>query len=109
VKAEREMENQRVQVVEMTLPAVIAVQTGMNEPRYASLKGIMAAKKKEMRTVGLAELGLDAGQVGGKAARLKTLRLAHPPKGKGAEMLTGSADEVAKELVRRIREKTGVI
>jgi electron transfer flavoprotein beta subunit len=109
VRAEREMENQRVQVVEMTLPAVVAVQTGMNEPRYASLKGIMAAKKKEMRTLGLAELGLDPKQVGGQAARLKTLRLAPPPKGKGAEMLTGSADDVAKELVRRIREKTGVI
>jgi electron transfer flavoprotein beta subunit len=109
VKAEREMENQRVQVVELTLPAVIAVQTGMNEPRYASLKGIMAAKKKEMRTLGLADLGLDPKQVGGQAARLKTLRLAPPPKGKGAEMLTGSADDVAKELVRRIREKTGVI
>jgi electron transfer flavoprotein beta subunit len=69
----------------------------------------MAAKKKEMRTLGLAELGLDPKQVGGQAARLKTLRLAPPPKGKGAEMLTGSADDVAKELVRRIREKTGVI
>jgi electron transfer flavoprotein beta subunit len=109
VKVERELENQRVQVVEMTLPAVVAVQTGMNEPRYASLKGIMAAKKKEIRTVGLGDLGLDPGQVGGKAARMKTVRLAPPPKGKGAEILTGTADEVARELVRRIREKTGVI
>jgi hypothetical protein len=40
---------------------------------------------------------------------MKTLRLAPPPKGEGAEMLTGSADDVARELVRRIREKTGVI
>jgi electron transfer flavoprotein beta subunit len=109
VKAERELENQRVQVVELTLPAVLAVQTGMNEPRYASLKGIMAAKKKEVRTVGLADLGLDPKTVGGGAARMKTIRLAPPPKGKGAEMLTGSADDIAKELVRRIREKTGVI
>lgn len=109
VKAERELENQRVQVVEMTLPAVLAVQTGMNEPRYASLKGIMAAKKKEVRTVSLADLGLDPNAVGGAAARMKTVRLAPPPKGKGAEILTGSADDIAKELVRRIREKTGVI
>jgi electron transfer flavoprotein beta subunit len=109
VKVERELENQRVQVLEMTLPAVVAVQTGMNEPRYASLKGIMAAKKKEIRTAGLGDLGLDAGRVGGKAARMKTVRLAPPPKGKGAEILSGSADEVAKEIVRRIREKTGVI
>jgi electron transfer flavoprotein beta subunit len=109
IRVERELENQKVQVVEMTLPAVVAVQTGINEPRYASLKGIMAAKKKEIRTVGLQEIGLDPAQVGGSAARLRTVRLAHPPKGQGAEILKGSADEVAKELVKRIREKTGVL
>ena len=109
IRVERELENQKVQVVEMSLPAVVAVQTGINEPRYASLKGIMAAKKKEIRTVSLQEIGLDAAKVGGAAARLKTVRLAHPPKGKGAEILKGSADEVAKELVKRIREKTGVL
>ncbi|HEU4401917.1 MAG TPA: electron transfer flavoprotein subunit beta/FixA family protein [Candidatus Polarisedimenticolia bacterium] len=109
IRVERELENNRLQVVDLTLPAVITVQTGINEPRYASLKGIMAAKKKEIRTVGLKDLGLDAGQVGGKAARLKTLRLAPPPKGKGAEMLQGPADKVAQEILRRIREKTGVV
>ncbi|HEV8201751.1 MAG TPA: electron transfer flavoprotein subunit beta/FixA family protein [Candidatus Polarisedimenticolia bacterium] len=109
IRVERELENQKVQVVEMTLPAVVAVQTGINEPRYASLKGIMAAKKKEIKTVGLAEIGLDPAQVTASAARFKTVRLAIPPKGKGAEILKGSADEVAKELVKRIREKTGVL
>ena len=92
-----------------SLPAVITVQTGINEPRYASLKGIMAAKKKEIRTVALKDLGLDAAEVGGRAARLRTVRLASPPKGKGAEILKGPADEIARELVKRIREKTGVI
>jgi electron transfer flavoprotein beta subunit len=109
IRVERELENQKVQVVEMTLPAVVAVQTGINEPRYASLKGIMAAKKKEIKTVGLAEIGLDPAQVAASAARFRTVRLAIPPKGKGAEILKGSADEVAKELVKRIREKTGVL
>jgi electron transfer flavoprotein beta subunit len=109
IRVERELENQKVQVVEMTLPAVVAVQTGINEPRYASLKGIMAAKKKEIKTVGLQEIGLDPAQVTASAARFRTVRLAIPPKGKGAEILKGSADEVAKELVKRIREKTGVL
>jgi electron transfer flavoprotein beta subunit len=109
VRVERELEAGKLQVIDLTLPAVVAVQTGINEPRYASLKGIMAAKKKEIRTVGLADLGLDASQAGAGAARLKTLRLMIPPKGKGAEILKGSADEVSRELVRRIREKTGVI
>jgi len=109
VRVEREMENNRLQVVELRLPAVVTVQTGINEPRYASLKGIMAAKKKEIRTVGLKDLGLDPAQVGARASRLRTVRLASPPKGKGAEILNGSPDEIARELVRRIREKTGVI
>jgi electron transfer flavoprotein beta subunit len=106
---ERELGENRLQVVEMTLPAVVTVQTGINTPRYATLKGIMAAKKKEIRTVGLSDLGLDPNEVGGRAARLKSIRLAPPPKGKGAELIEGSPDEVANELVKRIREKTGVI
>jgi electron transfer flavoprotein beta subunit len=109
LRVERELENNQVQIVDLRLPAVVAVQTGINEPRYASLKGIMAAKKKEIRTVSLADIGLDAAQVGSQAARLKTVQVAPPPKGKGAELLTGGADEVARELVKRIREKTGVI
>ncbi len=109
VRVEREMENNRLQVVELRLPAVITVQTGINEPRYASLKGIMAAKKKEIRTVGPSDLGIAAGAIGGAGARLRTVRLAPPPKGQGAEILKGAPEEVAKELLRRIREKTGVI
>jgi electron transfer flavoprotein beta subunit len=109
LRVERELGENRLQVVEMELPAVVTVQTGINTPRYASLKGIMAAKKKEIRTVGLADLGLEASEVGGRAARLKSIRLAPPPKGKGAEIIEGGPDEVAQELVKRIREKTGVI
>ena len=109
VRVERELENNQLQIVDLVLPAVVTVQTGINEPRYASLKGIMAAKKKEVRIVGLADLGLDAAQVGGGASRIRTIKIAPPPKGKGADLLTGSASEIAQELLRRIREKTGVI
>ena len=109
VRVERELENNRLQIVDLTLPAVITVQTGINEPRYASLKGIMAAKKKEIRTLTLADLKVDAGAIAASSARFRTVRLAPPPKAKGAEILSGPADQVAKELVKRIREKTGVI
>ena len=109
VRVERELENNRLQVVDLTLPAVITVQTGINEPRYASLKGIMAAKKKEIKTVGLSDLGLDASIVGAAASRMKTVRLDVPPKGEGAEIIEGGPDEIAAELVKRIRENTGVI
>jgi len=109
VRVERELENNRLQIVDLTLPAVITVQTGINEPRYASLKGIMAAKKKEIRTLSLADLKLGAAEIAASKGRYRTVRLAPPPKGKGAEVLTGSADKIAKDLVTRIREKTGVI
>jgi len=109
VRVERELENNRLQIVDLTLPAVITVQTGINEPRYASLKGIMAAKKKEIRTLALADLKLGAAEIAASKGRYRTVRLAPPPKGKGAEMLTGPADRIAKDLVTRIREKTGVI
>src|SRR5881396_662597 len=109
MRVERELENNRLQIVDLTLPAVVTVQTGINEPRYASLKGIMAAKKKEIRTLTLADLKVDAGAIAASSARFRTVRLAPPPKAKGAEILSGPADQVAKELVKRIREKTGVI
>jgi len=109
VRVERELENNRLQIVDLKLPAVITVQTGINEPRYASLKGIMAAKKKEIRTLSLADLKIDAGSITAAGARFRTVRLAPPPKGQGAEILSGPADQIAKELVKRIREKTGVI
>ena len=57
----------------------------------------MSAKKKEIRTVGLSDLGLDPGTVGAGAARLKTIQFTPPPKGKGAELIEGSPDEVAQE------------
>ena len=109
LRVERELENNALQVVDLTLPAVVTVQTGINSPRCASLKGIMAAKKKPVATLTLADLGLDAAEVGGAASRLRTTGFEPPPKGKGAEMLTGSADEIAQALLARIREKTGVV
>src|SRR3989441_7975228 len=89
VRVERELENNRLQIVDLTLPAVITVQTGINEPRYASLKGIMAAKKKEIKVLALADLKLSASEIAASAGRFRTVRLATPPKGKGAEMLAG--------------------
>lgn len=109
LRVERELENNQLQVVDLTLPAVVTVQTGINTPRYASLKGIMAAKKKPVASLALSDLGLDPSEVGGDAAKLRTVGFAPPAKGKGAEILTGSPDEIAAELIHRIREKTGVI
>ncbi len=98
-----------LETIAAKLPCVITADLRLNTPRYASLKGIMAAKKKEIRTVGLSDLGLDPAEVGAAGARMRSIRLAPPPKGKGAEMVEGNPDEVAQELIKRIRENTGVI
>ncbi len=66
-------------VIEVPLPAVIAVSDAINEPRYPSLKGIMSAKSKPQATVSLAELGVEAGRAGEAGSRTEVLALAPPP------------------------------
>ena len=105
---DRELEGGELEILELPLPAVITIQTGINEPRYASLKGIMMAKKKPIELLDLAALGLPPSAVGPASARIKMLKVYVPPKAARAEMVSGSAAEVAAKLVQKIREKTGL-
>src|ERR1051325_9838073 len=66
-------------VIDATLPAVVAVSDAINEPRYPSLKGIMGAKKKPQESIGAAELGLDASQLGEAGSKTEVLALGDPP------------------------------
>lgn len=66
-------------VVEAELPALVAVASGINEPRYPQLKGIMAAKKKEIKQCKVADLGLKPEEVGSAGAREKVLSIGRPP------------------------------
>ena len=109
LEVDRELENNQLQSVALSLPAVVTVQTGINTPRYASLKGIMAAKKKPVSKLGLADIGLALDEIGAQASQMSTSSLSPPPKGTSAEMVEGTPDEIASALVARIREKTGVI
>ena len=65
--------------IETPLPAVVAVSDAINEPRYPSLKGIMGAKKKQQDVFSVADLGLDAGDVGEAGSRTTVLALGTPP------------------------------
>ncbi len=103
VTVEREVEGGAREVVEMPAPCVVAVQTGINSVRYASLKGIMAAKKKPFDVKSAADLGL-SGSVGAAAAKVKVEKVAPPPKGDMAELLEGSTDEIVGGLVTKIKE-----
>ena len=66
-------------VVTSELPALVTVTTGMNEPRYPTLKGIMGAKKKEIKKYTAADLGLGPAEVGESGAREKVLTVGRPP------------------------------
>lgn len=105
----REMESGMNEVLRLRLPAVIEVQAGINHPRYASLKGIMAAKKKEIRDLAPAQLGLDAGRLGAAGSRLEVLSVAFPAAGRGAEMIAGDAAAAAKTLVERLQKQARVL
>lgn len=100
---DREIEGGAHEVVELQSPCLVAVQSGINQVRYASLKGIMAAKKKPLDVKTAADLGL-AGQVGASAAKVKIEQIAPPVKGDTAEILAGSTDEIVASLVGKIKE-----
>jgi electron transfer flavoprotein beta subunit len=90
----------------VTLPAVVSAQKGLNEPRYASLKGIMAAKKKIIETKGAADLGLTAEQL---APRTRVVALELPPPRSAVKMIEGDATTQVKELLRLLHEEAKVI
>ena len=79
-------------VVAAGLPALVTVTSGINEPRYPQLKGIMAAKKKEIKVYTAADLGLSADQVGEKGAREKVLTIGRPPKRQSGRVVTDEGD-----------------
>ena len=103
VTVDREIEGGAHEVQELKTPCLVAVQSGLNQVRYASLKGIMAAKKKPLDVKTAADLGV-AGKVGEGAAKVKIEKLAPPPKGDRAEILKGSTDDIVKGLVGKIKE-----
>jgi electron transfer flavoprotein beta subunit len=78
--------------VESTLPALVACSSGINEPRYPQLKGIMAAKKKEIKVYSAADLGLSPDQVGDKGAREKVLTIGRPPKRQAGKAVTDEGE-----------------
>ena len=109
IKVNRPVEGQTL-VIESSLPALITAQKGLNEPRYASLPGIMKAKKKPLEEKTLADLGLDAAEFGEDARKLKILELTPPPQREAGKIVEGETpEEKAKELARLLHEEAKVI
>ncbi len=93
VLAHREVEGAH-EIVEAPLPVVIGAQKGLNEPRYASLKGIMAAKKKAIAVKSPADLGVNASAISGENASVKWTALELPPSRQAVKLIP--ADDPAK-------------
>jgi electron transfer flavoprotein beta subunit len=100
LRVKRELEGGWFQWIAMPLPALLTIQSGINQLRYATLKGIMAAKKKEIRRVGMPQELQPIQQI---------VTLAVPTRAKQTQMISGSAGEAAKELTRRLREEARVL
>jgi electron transfer flavoprotein beta subunit len=92
-------------LLEAPMPAVIACTQALGEPRYPSLKGIMAARSKEIATKALSDVGVDASTVGGAVASTKVLGAAAPPPRAATRVVRGSPDEAARELVAFLVER----
>jgi electron transfer flavoprotein beta subunit len=109
IRCQRSVEGGAV-VVEAPLPALFTTQRGLNEPRYASLPGIMKAKKKPLEVKTIADLGLDPARVGtvGRKVVIKALRL--PPERKAVRMIQGETPAaLAAALVRVLHEEARLI
>ncbi len=109
VRVVREMESGKNEIFRVQLPALLEVQAGINHPRYASLKGIMQAKRKPIEVLDVDGLGLDPATVGAEGARLEVISVQFPETGEGAQMLEGDAASVASELVERLRREARVL
>jgi electron transfer flavoprotein beta subunit len=100
VRVKRELEGGWFQWVEMPLPALLTIQSGINQLRYATLKGIMAAKKKEIRKVMPASL---------PAAHSIVVGLDVPRKTKQTQLIPGSPAEAARGLIQKLKDEARVI
>ena len=92
----RELEGGLVDVVEVDTPALLTIQTGINEPRYATLRAIKQAEEKEIDV-------RKSGELGEPSYRVRKMFV--PPKGEGAEMLDGGAAEVAQRIKEIVQER----
>lgn len=103
LKVKRELESGWFQWVELPLPAVLTIQSGINKVRYSSLKGIMAAKKKEIAVIARESLGI----VHEPTERVE--RIYVPQKAKHTEFIDGSPKEAAAKLIEKLRHEARVL
>src|ERR1700761_8441196 len=100
----RELEGGLVELLRVPGPALLTIQTGINEPRYANLRAIKQAREKPMEVISPAELELEPAALdAARGSRRRGLR--HPDRGEGAEMIDGSPADIAARIVEIVRDR----
>tara|TARA_A100001037_G_scaffold191748_1_gene171548 strand:+ start:207 stop:986 length:780 start_codon:yes stop_codon:yes gene_type:complete len=103
VKVKRELENGWFQWSELKMPISLTIQSGLNQPRYASLKGIMGVKKKTIESYTLDDLDVDG------ESQTELIKLFNPEKTKVTEYIEGSNDEIVEKLIDILKNQIKVI
>jgi electron transfer flavoprotein beta subunit len=104
-KVNRELEGGLEEQVEVKLPALFSVQTGINEPRYVSIMGIRKAMQKEIKVMTLTDTGLAESDVGELGSWSRIEKMYVPPVEKQAEFLKGSPEEVATRISQILKSR----
>jgi electron transfer flavoprotein beta subunit len=109
IKVKRELESGWFQWITLPLPAALTIQSGIYPVRYATLKGIMGAKKKEIKKLAAGDLGLAPDKVGKAGSGTELLKLYVPGKAKSAEILQGDVATTAATLVDKLQKEAKVL
>ena len=109
VRFRRELEGGLYEAVEMDLPALLAVATGLNEPRFVSIRAVRKVAGIEIPVTAPADFGLDASKIGASGARIQIESMVMPPEGEGAEIISGTAEDAAGKLAEILKEKGGIL
>jgi electron transfer flavoprotein beta subunit len=108
LKVGREIEGGNQEMNEITLPCVLSIQTGINEPRYVGIRGIRKVASVDIPVWGASDLGIDTATVGESGAKVKRIDYFVPDLGEGAEILEGSDEEIAEKLIDLLKAKGGI-
>jgi len=106
LRVKRELEGGWFQWIELPMPALLTIQSGINKPRYATLKGIMAAKTKPLQKLTAADLGLSREDL---SPRQRIIKVYVPVKSAQTEFLQGAPKEIAARLVDKLKNEARVI
>ena len=108
IRVHRELEGGLDEVLDLELPAVLTIQSGINEPRYVSIMGIRRVAKMEIKVLGPQELAMKPEEAGEPGSMTVVERVFFPPIGEGAQILEGTTDEISDKIVTILKEKGGM-